>query len=74
LLIFSGKKRGRGKQDEDVVIPKSSDTFVLDERQFQEIRKEHKKNRKLIRDQYQEFEVLTQYELFYCFYHNIIGT
>jgi len=44
-------------------IDPSKEGAVLNERQFQELRKEHKRTRKLIQDQYQEFEIFTQYTL-----------
>jgi hypothetical protein len=78
LSKSNSKKRGRSKRDEEdelVATTKQSTLstssslfntetkFILDDKQFDELRKEHKRNRKLIREQYQEFEVLTQYTL-----------
>jgi len=79
LSKLGSKKRGRSKrEEEDELLTKQQPSFltpptsallspeskfVLDDRQFDELRKEHKRNRKLIREQYQEFEVLTQYTL-----------
>jgi len=66
-LSKSGKKRGRSITDEEVEISGSlkreAGFHSIDEKQFQELRKEHKRNRKLIRDQYHEFEVISHYAL-----------
>lgn len=81
LSKSGSKKRGRSKREEEddlgltkqSILPSLSpilteSKFVLDDRQFDELRKEHKRNRKLIREQYQEFEVLTQYVFdYFCF-------
>jgi hypothetical protein len=83
LSKSSSKKRGRSKREEEdelstnkqssLLTPTTSallspeSKFVLDDRQFDELRKEHKRNRKLIREQYQEFEVLTQYFILFTY-------
>jgi len=44
------------------VLPQSTlSRAILEDKQFQEIKKEHKRSRQLIKDQYREFEILSKY-------------
>jgi hypothetical protein len=63
-LPSNSRKRSRSKREDDLKRGSRSpgNDGCLDEK-FDELEREHKKTRKLIREQYQEFEVIAQYTL-----------